>query len=452
MDFPLWVIVGGLVAGAVAALSLASRPRLVLPLVGLIMFIASLGLRIDKMTERPILTWLAPLQTYRSQLYVALGALLFFALPRLVGGGSLRIPAQALVLFLIGAYNALMRLLHGDANQAALSLGIAVFAVLSFMLVVPLTLRDNDDAMKLERFVGYAGLAMLFATAVQIGLDQSALMAGPRFTGFTANPQFAAIVSASVCTNLVWLSMYDDRKWRKIMWLGGGAAFGVIVLWTGSRTGLGMAVLGLGCVLYRRLGNMILLLPVGALIAYPIFVFLSPDEDIELATSRLFEGGDTRTLSWQAMLETGMENPLIGVGVEDAGASENSFLLAFAGYGIGMVMLTMALAAVSAWVVLQAWRVRKRVWPEDRPLVDLIIAHNAMYLGSSMFEGIMLTRVGPSPVFILISACLSTYLLDRAKQYREAEEWGPEHHDEWEYDEHYDEYAEYGGYGEHRQQ
>ena len=47
------------------------------------------------------------------------------------------------------------------------------------------------------------------------------------------------------------------------------------------------------------------------------------------------------------MSRTGTEHLLIGIGVDDLGASENSYLLAFGAYGVGMVVLCVVMVLVS---------------------------------------------------------------------------------------------------------
>jgi hypothetical protein len=199
---------------------------------------------------------------------------------------------------------------------------------------------------------------------------------------------------------------------------------------------------------YGRLGRTVLYLPVLVLILYGAFYLaLALKVDLVIA-ERIVSTQDTRTGVWIMMLEQGFENFWIGVGVYET-KSENSYLKAFASYGIGMVLLIGLLVLVSARLMWRIFRLRRWLSSERKAVVDLVIAYNGMYFAASMLEGIMISRVSAHLVLMLVFASIATDILGRDREGfapgGEAAE-GEASADDDGYD---DEYAEHGDYGDY---
>ena len=132
------LIIAGIIIGVVGGIALVVRPKLGIQVAGLMMLVASLGTWVDRVSGRPVLTWIAPLQAYRSPLFALVGGLLFFVFLGL--GGRLkgaRLPAQGVILLLIGLYGGVLRVVHGDPRDGFLSLILAVTTILPLLLVTP---------------------------------------------------------------------------------------------------------------------------------------------------------------------------------------------------------------------------------------------------------------------------------------------------------------------------
>ena len=112
-----------------------------------------------------------------------------------------------------------------------------------------------------------------------------------------------------------------------------------------------------------------------------------------------------------------MENPLLGRGMIDTQQSENSYLLAFAAFGIGCVALMVIFTVVSFFHCLKLWRISFRL-RETRPYIDLILGFNAMYFAGAMLEGHILARAIPTLTGLLIFASMSAVIL---RQYKDGE-------------------------------
>ena len=159
--------------------------------------------------------------------------------------------------------------------------------------------------------------------------------------------------------------------------------------------------------------------------------------NVDLGLERLTSTANTHEVAWATLLQSGLSSPIVGVGIRSAGDTENSYLLAFAGYGIGMVAL---LGLLMFACMIQSIRLFRRRWalpPIDRTLIDLIIGVEVMYFAGAVFEGYIMARVGPPLMFMLIFSSMGTALisvLDGRSQFDWQPEWD-ENPDPWEEDE-----------------
>jgi len=135
-------------------------------------------------------------------------------------------------------------------------------------------------------------------------------------------------------------------------------------------------------------------------------------EGVGSSAQRLLSTENTRAGGWQQLLEVGLANPLLGVGVNDTGASENSYLLALAAYGVGGLCMVLLVAAVSAFVVLRLLRLRfgAAYRTPYGGLIDLVVGFNAMYFIGAVLEGYIVARISPLLFSMLIFGALAAYL------------------------------------------
>jgi hypothetical protein len=255
------------------------------------------------------------------------------------------------------------------------------------------------------------------ATLIQLALDQRVLMVGPdaRFVGMSPNPQAAALSLAPMICIGLWLIFNDSRRRWRPLWVGLVALDVVLLLWTGSRTGVGMTVLGAMAVMYRRLGRSIIFVPVVAGAAYGLLLLVSGLR-IDVVPERLATLQNTRAQVWAILIGKALEHPIIGVGREGAEASENSYLYGFAAFGIGMLLLMLLFTAVSAWQVARVIRVRALVPWSHRSVPDLIVAFNIIYFAGAVFEGYLLARVAGLLVLMLLFGAMATRVIELARR------------------------------------
>ena len=390
--------------------------------------------------------WLYPIQSRRSNLYVVLGATLFVTMiAHLRFMNIRRISGPGIVIMLIAFYAALLQSIH-DGPTASLQAAVFTFATIVPMLfVIPAVLQERRDWFWLMRAIMFAHGTWIFFVLIQIPINHNPMIMGQglRFVGLTGNPQHASVLLASMAVIALWLSLNDLKRLR-LLWAGMLGITVLLLAWTGSRTGMGMLVIGSTAILYARAGRAILILPAIALTVAVGFNILQ-SLNIDLGLERLTSTANTRAVAWATLLRSGLDSPIVGVGIGSAGDTENSYLLGFASYGIGMLALIGLLIFAC---MIQSLRLLRRRWslpPDDRTLIDLIIGIQVMYFAGAVFEGYIMARVGSPLMFLLIFSGMGAALisvLDGRSQF----EWQPgwdENPDPWEEEEEQAETDEY---------
>jgi hypothetical protein len=403
----------GAIGGVLLLLALFISVRGAALVLGVMLFLSGISVIIDydKYVYR---TWLLPLQMYRSELYGAFGIVLMLGmLPRV---RLLRLSAvswHAWMLLVIGLFAGVMRAYHSGIPDGAISLGLLVGAVFPIALVVPCLFDSERDATRLLRIVIWSMCLWVGGVVVQFVVNRKLLVLGTgyRFTGLIANCNQAATMLAVASVTGIWLSL-NDRIARRPLYLVVSSVFLVLLLWTGSRGGMGMFVLGLAIVLYSRVGKSVMFLPLFALLLF-VALKITAAAQIELGAERLLSTDNTRASSWTALLRDALTSPLVGIGPDEVEGSESSYLLGFASYGIGMLLMLLALVGIGAVHTFRLYRIRRRSAPEVVALIDFCIAQQVMFYAGSVFEGYITGRVGYHITTILIFAAMGTYIIRR---------------------------------------
>ena len=423
----------GVVGLAVVAM-LMGKLRFAMIVISGMLLLSSMGVAVNYFGREQILL-VYPIQSRRSDLFMALGATLFVTMVAHLRFISIRrISGPGIILLLVSLYAALLQTIHDGPSAALQSFAFAIATIVPLLLVIPAVLQERRDWFWLLRAIMFANGTWLFFVFIQMVANYRPMIMGRglRFAGLTGNPQHASVLLACMAVIALWLALNDARRLR-LLWAGMLGVTLIFLAWTGSRTGLGMFVIGTTATLYARMGRTILILPVIALagaVGFKVFQSLG----IDLGIERLASTANTRDEAWGKLFQAGLESPIIGVGVGSAGDTENSYLLAFASYGIGMVALVCLLALAC---MVQSLRLLKRRWalpPSDRTLIDLIISIQLMYFAGAVFEGYILARVGAPLMFLLIFSSMGSALISLL----DTGVWTDEHEDEYEYEDEYE--------------
>ncbi len=411
----------GIVAAAVVSIifMMLKSPKGGLYLLAAMLFLAGLGLPKDAEKGTEYRTWLFSIQDKRNFMYAGCAALMCLGLfahaskinPRYTA------PLSWLYVFL----NVLMGMIiiiqpSGGPMAGFLAIIFAVLTMVPMMLLISAVLKEWDDWIVVLRFLALGALAWTIACTVQFGIDQSVLITGSgrRFVGLSGNPQHAAGLSAVLTVTCTWLFLNDPKKRWKLLWAAIAASHVVFVLWTGSRTGLITTVAGLTAIFYARIGKAVLFAPVVAGAVYGL-VLLATEMGVKFGFERLTSSSDTRSDKWSTMWETGMSNPVIGVGLTEAGGSENGFLYGFASFGITVPMVLLVMMIVTGFLCMRLVANRFGAQPHVKRLIDLCIGFFTMYWLGNMAEGYGVARMSPQLVFFLTFSTLAYGLLIRLK-------------------------------------
>lgn len=402
-------LIVGLLLGLAVLLVVIVRPKAALLGLSVLVFLGGLGgvsqedFRFDALAR----TWLFTVQSQRTNLYLLVGGMMALATLFHAGRISIRsIHSPGVALLILGVFVGLVTIVHEGPTDGIFTVIAAIAITGSLTLMLPALLEEYEDWLWMLRAMLLAGLVWMGAVIIQMGINPSALTLGNqfRFIGLTGNPQHAAAFLGVMNVVAAFLCINEPRKRFRLLWIAMLGLGLVLQAWTGSRTGALMFVIGLTAIFYSRVGRAIFVLPlVGVFIV--LGVNLVQSLGLNIGADRLISTEDTRSMAWLALLQTALENPLTGVGTRFAGASENSYLLAFAAFGLGAFLLTLVLLVVGVIFCIRLVRARFVVAPHFARLTDLTIGFFIMFFVGAMLEGYLVSRVSMMiPMFLAFSA------------------------------------------------
>jgi len=359
-------------------------------------------------------TWMLPVQMRRAEGHLALGVLMTLIVVLTGRIHMPRVPVQSVFLLGIGLYAGFMQFFHEGPIEAMQSIGFALAVIPCMCFAVPAACKTYEGCLQTIRAMMWVSVLWTVCSSIQFIINPRFVVnTQGRFWGMMANAQQAAMFNAPMAIIAIWLLLNDHKKRLKPLWVGLATINLLFVGWTASRSGAVMVVLGAAFVLYRRIGKVVLFLPVAALVFFALS-FLSDELQIQSNIDRLTSVENTRASVWAAQIENIIESPLVGVGWHETGGSESSWLGGFAGYGVGMFLLMISLLLYSMWRCAWLWVRRSRLPKEQRPLVELFTAWNAMYFGVATFEGILVGRSSTTQVMTLMFAGIGVWVTEQA--------------------------------------
>lgn len=410
-------IIPALILGACLAtfllLTLLINYRAGLIAIGCMFFFASISPIIDAWEKRVYQTWFLPIQAYRAELFGMVGIVMLLGfLPRIRSLSLRQFPAQSWILLLMGVYGGLLRMYHVSPEDGLISALLAAATLLPLALIIPTQLESYEDGARFCKMLIWVTMVWTAGAAVQFVLNRDLVVLGVNrhFTGLIANANQAGTMLNVVAVCGLWLVLNGRAKTRWVyIWCT--AVCLAELYWTASRGGLLAFLIGAAIITYSRIGRMALMLPVAAVLVFGVMqlgAMLGVTVDVE----HLFSLENTRQGLTTRLIGNFFENPIVGVGPVRAEGSENSYLLAPAAYGIGMLLLLIAMCVAGFRQCQRLVVLRFRTAPQYRGLIDLCLAQQVMYYFDSLFEGIMVGRVGSNTVTILIFAAIGSFLLE----------------------------------------
>lgn len=361
----------------------------------------------------PPFAW--PLETLRHQGRGLSGAfLIMLLLPAVLAskGWRQRVVGGAIISLFVFELAFSGRMLAAGFHDRALGGGV-IFTLLFVVLGIGLGrwLQTPADVRTAYRAVAGSALLLLLGTLYQLAIDSAAALAGMRLMGTTANPQVFASTSALVLPPIIYLLLHPSEP--KMLRAAYAAITGLLLIflvWTGSRTGTLMAMIGLGVTFRFRLGKKL----VGVGLACGVFVILalqvfSESRDV---AGRLLSLEDTRTAQWNVLLSDFSASPMFGRMEGDVvSVGENSYLTTAARYGVFGLALLAVLMAMTATALLRLQR-RRGALGEDAMLADVATGGIVALGAGSMFEAFLLGTLSFSISYLYLQLTVVAFLLD----------------------------------------
>lgn len=262
-------------------------------------------------------------------------------------------------------------------------------------------------------------LAASIVWVIIIGLDIAATPGQiGRLRSYGMNPNFIAITSAFYFIICAYIALYDDSKFHKTLAYGTGVAAGVIVPFTGSRAGMGMALLAAMIILMPLARRPMRFVAVSVLVSitiYLVVIYVQPE-----GADRFLDLQNTREHIWRSAWELVVERPLFGHGwvygrsVFGSIASANlhsMYLQVLAEIGIlGGIAFLLAMICAGG-KLLGAMRLALKTGV-GQPAVHLVMAMLAATLANGIFEAAALVGTSPNALFF----GFSIGLVDRLRQ------------------------------------
>lgn len=407
------------VAGIAGALAASARNiRAAVMVVVLVVFSASIT---TQAAERGFtgVTWLHPLQELRAELYLAFSCVL--AIVVLIHTNRInitRVSASAVIMLIINLFAGVLDT-RDNVREGAMRVGLAVISIGSMSLFATAMIRTWDDYLPLLRALGVVGVMWVGGSMVQAVLDKSQMLVNyqTRFVGLLGNPQGTAVYLGPQSAILIWLVLNEPSKRLRRLWVIVFAILLMMVIWTGSRTGALLAIVGAAFILRAKLGRAALLLPLLGVASFGV-ALLVEQMGIVLPFHRLLEGGDTRTQAWTVLLYDALHAGVFGEGAAGVRFVENSFLLGWVVYGPFMFALLLGLVFSLFVMGVRLWKIRKEVPEHIARLIDLILAYSVMLVIAGQFEWFIISRVDANIPFVVLFTCMGSSILAQVKEER----------------------------------
>lgn len=414
------IFMAGFVLVVILAVMLVRMPLIMWMLVSLLLIVA-IGAPVNLDRTEYIDTWLAPMQQNRSWIQLAVSGMLTLVV---LGTGRMhlaRMAPQAWFLFIIALFASMMQTIHEGWQNALQALVFAIVTIPSVALMARSLTASVSGGLLLARAMLVVAALWAGACSVQFMIEPRYLVTSSgRFWGMISNPQLAAMLIGPVLVLALWGMINDPDKRLKVLWTGILCIYILFMGWTGSRLSLVLTGVGWVFVLWSKLGRLAIFLPVIVGLVFGLS-FLADELQIGANLDRLGNTDNTRAGAWAIQLEAIKQSPIIGVGWNDIGASENSYIGSWAGFGFAMFLIMVSFLFHGIYFSVKLLLKRRSMSPQDRSLADLVVGFHALYFSGAFFEGYLLGRSSTMQTMMLLFSAMGVGILDRLTTEPESE-------------------------------
>jgi hypothetical protein len=261
-------------------------------------------------------------------------------------------------------------------------------------------MQDRESTRSILEVFAWVTMGFIAANMAQLVIDRSNALVGLRLAGIAGNAQ----QMGGVCVMLMLFNVYlfnDLPAKRPLKWICAVmiGILGLWIIWTGSRTSVLTAMVGLVFTYRLRIGRLALLgLAAGTVLLVAMSFFVESTDTVE----RLTSGTNTRAAVWQVSLSEFMGSPIFGtmpLGYESG--SESSYISALANMGLIGILALMVPFGSMALGALRALRLRA-MRPDLGAQCDFYVGMVAALLVINAFEAFAF-GVLTLPVMIMYS-------------------------------------------------
>jgi hypothetical protein len=371
-------------------------------------------------------TLITPLQQLRDLSKIATFAMLFGMLGNMVLHSSTRrervLIFPAIAFFLFQTFYLARLGFQNDPLRAGLGWFTCLMVLTTFTIGLGRRIQNDADFDRFVRIFGHASLLFIGANLLQLALGYRQAIADNRLAGISGNAQLAGYVSAVFTLTNVYLftrtSLASPSRWIYGASIG---VLGLLLIWTGSRTGVLCAGVGLMAFYRVRLGSLAILAMIGSVVLFALASLFAESFD---GVSRFVEGANTRREVWAQAWSDFLSAPVFGTIGNYVGDTpktiESSYLATLQLLGIvGAVPLVVSVGSIITLLPKSLFaRWSRTVHPEQ---ADLLIAAVCIVLAGSIFEAFFLGILSFSVVWLYALFAIGAYVVERARTARTVE-------------------------------
>jgi hypothetical protein len=408
----------GMVAMAMlllAAIAAVTMPRMRWLLLALLFWASTFGYTgADFQEYNNLISPLELIRRYSRTIVAALTLTLIIPAFTSARGWRQRLISPVAVLFLLFELLFCMReMFNGDMERGPVAMVVFIITFVVLCIGLPRWIQTVDDVHSAVGSIALGASLFCLCTFAQAVVNRGAIVLNDRMIGTTGNPQTAALILGSGLAPLCYLVARRSQPLLMRVVYGGMAALNAIFLcWTGSRTGLIIAVVGLVITFRYRLHRLFLLsVCTAAFVAILLFNF----SDSTVIGDHLISTEDTRSAIWTAQLQDYTSHLFFGNLSEGLvwGYGENSYLGAASRYGtVGILPLVIAMGLCIIEIV--RLNANKRYLQEEAMLVDLVTGCLIACAIGAWFEGYLLASFSFPTYCLLVYFALISALRDVA--------------------------------------
>ncbi|MDA8376900.1 MAG: O-antigen ligase family protein [Planctomycetia bacterium] len=249
------------------------------------------------------------------------------------------------------------------------------------------SITTGDDIANIVSAVVIAGLTFFALSAIQLRYGASRIVASGRFFGLSQNPQSIGEQTASLflMANFLIISGFSSKR-QKILGIIGVLIMTPFLIWAGSRTGMGMTVVGLlilnGIKVRRWIAPVALIV-----VAWELYAHLY--SHATKAAMRLGTTLNDRTATWYASWHVFLNHPLFG----ESGARiliENSFLSVAMTMGVVGLVVLILLALQEGQDILFIFSHRNKLDVESKKFCDFVCALAISFAAGMFFDAYLM--------------------------------------------------------------